>query len=130
MKPYAPIAHILALAIAFGSSAVALAEERHDHSSQHGGQFVLIDGHQGVEMVLGANSVTFYVTENDKPVNLNGASFKAVVQTKAGVKLYPLSIEGGTLEAQLKESIPPGAKIALTGKDGHGHTLQARFVAK
>lgn len=34
------------------------------------------------------------------------------------------------LKAELAAALPSGSKIALTGKDGHGHTLQARFVTK
>ena len=102
----------------------------HGHGAKHGGQFMEVGGHQGVEMVIDGQSIAFHITENDKPADLNGASFKAVIQTSAGVKMYPLAVEGSTLKTKLAAALPSGAKVVITGKDGHGHTLQARFVTK
>ena len=130
MRSNRAITGTLALAIALGHSAIALAADDHDHGSKYGGQFVLVEGHQGVEMVVSSKNITFHITEKDKPADLSGASFKAVVQTEAGVKMYPLTAEGGLLKAELATELPAGSKVALTGKDGHGHTLQARFVTK
>lgn len=120
----------LTLSLALGASSAALAAGGHEHGPKHGGQFVEVEGEQGIEMVTSAEVITFYVTENDEPANLTGGFFKAVVQTGSGVKMYSLTVEGNTLKAALPKALPVGAKVVLTGKDGHGHTLQARFVEK
>ncbi len=120
----------LVLSLFLGASSAAWAAGGHDHGPKHGGQFVEVGAEQGVEMVTSAEGITFHVTENDKPANLTGSSFRVVIQTGAGVKMYPLAVEGSTLKAKLPNALPAGAKVALTGKDGHGHTLQARFVKK
>lgn len=120
----------LALALVLGAPNVAVAAGGHEHGPKHGGQFVEVEDEQGIEMVTSADGITFHVTENDKPADLTGGSFKAVVQTGDGVKMYSLTVEGSTLKAKLAAALPAGAKVAVTGKDGHGHTLQARFVKK
>ncbi len=102
----------------------------HDHSAKHGGQFVEVKGHHGVEMVAGSDTLVFHLTEEGKPMDLAGASFRAVVQSAAGNKVLVLKAEGSLLSAKLDAPLPKGAKIALSGKDGHGHTIQARFVKK
>jgi hypothetical protein len=100
----------------------------HAHAAEHGGQYVEIDGHHGVEMVATDKQLTFHLTEEDKPVDLGGASFKALVQSDAGTKVYPLAVAGSSLVGTIDGAIPKGARVALTGKDRHGHALQARFV--
>lgn len=120
----------LVLSLVLGASSAAWAAGGHDHGPKHGGQFVEVGAEQGVEMVTSADGITFHVTEKDKPADLTGGAFKAVVQTGADVKMYPLTVEGNTLKAKLPKALSAGAKVALTGKDGHGHTLQARFVKK
>lgn len=92
MRSFRATAGVVALTLALGNSAIVMAAGDHDHDSKHGGQFVLVEGHQGVEMVISGNNLTFHITESDQPADLSGASFKAVVQTEAGVKLYPLTV--------------------------------------
>ncbi len=120
----------LTLSVGLVFSGIALAAGGHKHGAKHGGQYVEVEGHQGVELVASADSITFYITENDKPADLKGASFKAIVQTGTGIKIYPLKVEGGSLKVKLTTALPTGTKIVISGKDGHGHTLQARFVTK
>ncbi|MGI9503727.1 MAG: hypothetical protein ACR2RE_11810 [Geminicoccaceae bacterium] len=97
-------------------------------SAQHGGQYTEVEGHHGVEMVFTKDALVFYLTENRKPMELAGASFKAVVQTNAGTEILPLVVENDSLRTRLENVVPNGTKIVLTGKDKNGHTLQARFV--
>lgn len=112
---------------------------KHDHAKagtshdgnpgpHHGGQFVVFDGHHGVEMVANDTSLVFHLSEDHKPMALEGGSFKAVIQSGAGLKIVALAPAGGTLTAVLEGALEKGAKVALTGKDSHGHTIQARFV--
>ena len=126
------------LTIALSSVAIALAAplpatakvDDHAHGAEHGGQFVEHDGHHGVEMVAGDTSLMFHVTDDHKPMNLTGGSFRAIVQTDAGTKMLPLAIDGSALSTVLDTALPAGAKIVITGKDADGHTIQARFVKK
>ena len=121
---------LIALVLAISTAGEAMAAGEHAHGAKHGGQFVEIEGHQAVEMVVSGDTLIFHITESDKPADLKGATVRAVIQTDAGVKTYPLSVEGSTLRTKLAAPLPNGAKIAISGKDGHGHTLQARFVKK
>lgn len=97
---------------------------------KHGGQFVMLESHYGIEMVAGADQLVFYLTEHSEPMDLTGSSFKAVVQTDAGTKMLRLTPDGNRLTTKLDAELPDGTKIALSGKDADGHTLQARFVKK
>ena len=106
----------------------AKAEDKHDHGAAHGGQFIEVEGHHGVEMVSDATAIVFHLSEDHKPMVLTGGSFKAIVQTDDGTKILPLAIDGDKLSAKLDAGLPKGARIALSGKDAHGHTIQARFV--
>jgi hypothetical protein len=126
------------LTIALASVAIALAaplpatakDDDHAHGAEHGGQFVELDDHHGVEMVAGDTSLMFHLTDDHKLMNLTGGSFKAIVQTDAGTKMLPLAIDGSALKTALDRALPAGAKIVITGKDAEGHTIQARFVKK
>lgn len=106
------------------------AETDHGHGPKHGGQFIELKDHHGVEMVAGANTLVFHLTDDGKPIDLTGASFRAVIQSDAGNKILNLTVKGASLSTALDAPLPQGAKIALTGKDSHGHTIQARFVKK
>ncbi len=126
------------LTIALTSAAIALAaplpatakDDDHAHSAEHGGQFIELGDHHGVEMVAGDTSLMFHVTDDHKPMNLTGGSFKAIVQTDAGTKMLPLAIDGSALKTALDKALPAGAKIVISGKDAEGHIIQARFLKK
>ena len=135
---------LFAAALALGVGALPStvdAQDAHDHAAekksaagehgegaQHGGQFVEVGEHVGVEMVASATSLVFHMSEDHKPMDLNGAAFKAIVQADGATKILPLTPEGDTLVAKLDAPLPKGAIIAISGKDGHGHTVQARLV--
>ncbi|MBU2582143.1 MAG: hypothetical protein KJ622_10530 [Alphaproteobacteria bacterium] len=103
-------------------------EETANHGALHGGQYFEDDQHHGVEMVVTGNAIVFHVTEHHDPLDLTGSNFTAVLQTEAGTTMLPLSIERSTIKADLGSPLPKGARIVLTGKDGNGDTIQARFV--
>ena len=126
------------LTIALASVAIALAaplpatakDDDHAHGAEHGGQFVELDDHHGVEMVAGDTSLMFHLTDDHKLMNLTGGSFKVIVQTDAGTKMLPLAIDGSALKTALDRALPAGAKIVISGKDAEGHIIQARFVKR
>ena len=76
-------------------------KEEHGHHAKHGGQLIELGDHQAVEMVVGSDVIS-----------------------------SALTIESNRLIAKLAKPVASGAKVVLTGKDGHGHVLQARFVRK
>ena len=104
--------------------------EKHDHAAKHGGQIIELANHQSVEMVTRGSEVSFYIMEDDKPADLHGGSFRIFVQSGANVMSATLEVDGNRLRATLANPMPAGAKVVVTGKDGHGHVLQARFVKK
>ena len=106
----------------------AKADDKHDHGAIYGGQFVEVEGHHGVEMVSDATSIAFYLSEEHKPMVLTGGSFKVIIQNGSDTKIVPLTIDGNKLSAKLDAELLKGAKLAMSGKDAHGHTIQARFV--
>lgn len=102
----------------------------HAHAAAHGGMLVEAEGHHGVELVVLPNALNVYLTDEGKPMDLTGAQFKAVVQSDAGTAIVPLAADGAMLKGPLAAPLPSGAKIVVSGKDRHGHPLQARFVTK
>lgn len=110
---------------AFWQPPVAVADST---GAQHGGQYIELQDHHGVEMVATPDAVTFYVTDDHKPMDLAGSQFKAVVQSDQATTVIELVINNGSLKGALKAPLPAGAKIVLSGKDRHGHAIQARFV--
>lgn len=103
-------------------------KDKANHGALHGGQYVEGDNHHGIEMVATGNSLTFHVSAHHQPLDLAGSNFKVVVQTEAGTTMLPLSIEGSALKTVLSSALPKGAKVVVTGKDGKGKTIQARFL--
>ncbi len=119
-----------AIAIAPVGAADASGAEKHSHGAAHGGQVIELGNHQSVEMVSKGSEVSFYISEDDKPADLHGGSFRVFVQSGAAVMTGTLVIKGNRLTAKLEKPVPAGAKVVVSGKDGHGHVLQARFVKK
>lgn len=105
-------------------------KEEHGHHAKHGGQLIELGDHQAVEMVVRGTEISFYVSEDDKPADLDGGTFRLFVQNGSDVMSSGLTIKGNRLIAKLAKPVASGAKVVLTGKDGHGHVLQARFVRK
>lgn len=99
-----------------------------DHGAKHGGQFQELADHHGVEMVVTDKTIVFHITHDHQPEPMAGSAFKAIVQSEAGTSIVQLAPDGSTLKGTLANSIPKGAKIALSGKDEKGGVLQARFV--
>ena len=123
---------MFALSATNGSLAADKHEDHsgHGHKAKHGGQLIELDGHQAVEMVVRGTEISFYVSEDDKPAELDGGTFRLFVQNGSDVMSSSLTIKGNRLIAKLAKDVPSGAKVVVTGKDAHGHVLQARFVRK
>ncbi|MGH1417713.1 MAG: hypothetical protein ACRBCJ_02535 [Hyphomicrobiaceae bacterium] len=109
-------------------SCAAHDEKTNPGTAKHGGQYTEYEVHHGIEMVATEAKLVFHMTQHLEPVDMKGSSFKAFIQTDAGMRVLALQPEGSTLIADLPSPLPKGAKIALTGKDADGHSLQARFV--
>jgi len=123
---------LIAVALLFSWSQCALAHgpEKGSAGPQHGGQYVEHEAHHGIEMVAENNTLVFHLTEHLKPQNMKGSVFKVFVQTKTGMKSMPAKPQGTTLVVEMSGRLPHGSKIVLTGKNGDGHTIQARFTQK
>ena len=132
MKPNPIILALASAVLAFGAASVMARDDHgHDgHGARHGGQFVELEDHHGVEMVVDGARLVFHLTEGDNSLDLAGSSFKVIIQSDAGTKMLPLTIDSGALVAKLDATPPAGAKIAISGKDAGGHAIQARFVKK
>ncbi|MCH9807981.1 MAG: hypothetical protein K0U74_09630 [Alphaproteobacteria bacterium] len=123
-------AAIMAIALA-GPSAFPPAVAHDDNvkgKPQHGGQYTMDEFHFGVEMVVTDTAIDFHITEHLEPADMTGSTFKAIVQSDAGTKIIPLKAEGSKLTAALAAPLANGTKVALSGKDADGQTIQARFV--
>ena len=125
------IVMLLASAAITGASPVLAHDpESNPGKPKHGGQYVEYQIHYGIEMLAETDKLVFYMTEHLQPRDMTGSNFKVFVQTKTGMKTLPAKPDGTTLVTTLEGVLPSGAKIVLTGKDGDGETLQARFVTK
>ena len=102
----------------------------HAHGAKHGGLYVEAEGHHGVELVLAPAAIKFYLSDDDKPMDLVGAEFRAVVQADGKNTVVPLKVDGDGLTGSLTAALPSGAIVVISGKDRHGHAVQARFVVR
>lgn len=125
------VSGLAALAVVSWSTLVLSHDpEKNPGKAAHGGQYVEYDVHHGIEMVAEKEAVVFHMTEHLQPVDMTGSEFKVHVQTEDGTEAFAAEPDGTKLVVDLKNPIPSGAKVVLTGKDSHGHRLQARFVIK
>jgi hypothetical protein len=88
-------------------------------------------GDHQIELVVSPTELTVYVLDDGKPHESKGTSLRAVIQQ--GSKKTTLTLtdqKGEKLVAKLAAPLEKGAIVVLTGKDDHGHALNARFVLK
>ncbi len=97
-------------------------------TAKHGGQYTVYDVHHGIEMVATDSKLVFHMTEDLEPIDMTGGTFKVFIQADTETEALTLKPEGSMLTTELSSPLPKGAKIALSGKDADGHSLQARFV--
>jgi hypothetical protein len=88
-------------------------------------------GDHQLELVVSPTELAVYVLDAGKPHESKGTTLRAVIQD-AGKKttLTLTDRKGEKLVAKLPAPLAKGAIVVITGKDDHGHALNARFVLK
>ncbi len=81
-----------------------------------------------VELVISASSLTIYLIDDGKVSSAKGASARAIVQDGSSNKTIALTADGDKLVGKIEAPLNKGARVVISGKDGHGHNLQGRFV--
>jgi ABC-type transport system involved in cytochrome bd biosynthesis fused ATPase/permease subunit len=117
------IATVAALGLLLASSTSA-----QQKAGPNGGMIAGKDGHE-TELVVSATELTVYILDDGKPHSTKGSNLKAVVQD-AG-KATPVELkddDGKKLVGKLAAPLAKGAIVVLTGKDGEGHAISARYV--
>jgi hypothetical protein len=88
-------------------------------------------GSHKAELVVGPAELTLYLIEDGKVMDSKGASFRAVVQQGGKTTTINFADQGGQkLLAKLAAPLEKGAIVVVTGKDGHGDQVNARYVIK
>jgi hypothetical protein len=73
--------------------------------------------------------LTVYLIEKGKVGTAKGAVIRAVIQQGGkNTTLGMAVVEGKKLVAKLAAPLGKGAIVVITGKDDHGHTVNARYV--
>ncbi len=113
----AAIAFLLAAQPAFAQS-----------KGPNGGMLVGKDGHE-TELVVSPTELTLYLIEKGKVESAKGAVVRAVIQEGGKNTTISMTIvEGKKLVAKLAAPLGKGAIVVVTGKDDHGHAVNARYV--
>lgn len=133
---------MLAISLALGStSALAVDTHKgHDHGGKAGshaheakptrGGVVSVVKDVNYELVAKADTLTLYVSDHGKPVDLKGASAKLTLLSasdKADVTLAPA---GDRLEAKGSFKVGAGTKVAAQVTLAGGATTSVRFTLK
>jgi hypothetical protein len=95
------------------------------------GGLVERSGDHQLELVVSPGKLTVYLLEDGKPHDSKGTDLRAVIQQ--GAKKTTLTLadqKGEKLVAKLPAPLAKGAIVVITGKDHHGHRLNARFELK
>lgn len=120
MKP-SILAAALTLAIATGS---AFAQPR----GPNGGLVAGSSDHQ-VELVIAPAEITVYLLDDGKVTPVQGANVRAVVQEGGRTTTVALAVAGANrLTGRLQAPLASGARLVVSGRDGHNHSVSARFV--
>jgi len=94
----------------------------------NGGMLVSKDGHD-TELVVSPTELTVYLIEKGKVGSTTGATVRAVIQEAGKNTTVKMAVvEGKKLVASLAAPLGKGAIVVITGKDDHGHAVNARFV--
>jgi maltose-binding protein MalE len=116
----------IALSLAFGLPNV----QAQDRTGPNGGLVAGKDGHD-IELVATAGELTLYVLDEGKVQSTKGTTVKAVVQHAGRSMTIELKdVDNKKLVGKLDAPLGNGAIVVLTGKDGHGHAITARYVLK
>ncbi len=94
----------------------------------NGGLLAGKDGHE-TELIVTPAELTVYLLENGKVEGVKGVALRAVVQESGKNSTIGLStVDGKKLVGKLAAPLGKGAIVVLTGKDDHGHAVNARYV--
>ena len=133
---------MLAVSLAVGSTPALAADDHkgHDHGGKAGGHaheakpvhggVVSVVKDVNYELVAKADTLTLYVSDHGKPVDLKGASAKLTLLSstdKADVTLAPA---GDRLEAKGSFKVGAGTKVAGQVSLAGGATTSVRFTLK
>jgi len=115
------IAAALALAITTGA---AFAQGRGPNGGMVGGPA----DHQ-VELVVAPAEISVYLLHDGKVSTVEGATVRAVVQEGGRTTNVALAASGpNRLIGKLEAPLASGARVVISGRDGHSHSVSARFV--
>ena len=119
------ISCLAALALAVHLAAhPALAQAKGPNGGMLGGK----DDHM-TELVIGPTELTVYLIDKGKVHSAKGAVVRAVIQQGGNNTTVNLAVvEGRKLVGRIAAPVGKGAIIVITGKDDHGHAVNARFV--
>lgn len=111
----------LVLAVAAGT---ALAQR----SGPNGGMVAGSADHQ-VELVVAPTEISIYLLDDGKVTAVQGANVRAVVQDAGRTITVALAANGpNRLAGRLEAPLTKGARVVISGRDGHNHSVSARFV--
>lgn len=112
---------VLSLAIGAGA---AMAQARGPNGGMVGGT-----GDHQVELVIAPAQISIYLLDDGQPTSVRGASVRAVVQEGGRTVNVALEPNGpNRLSGTLTAPLPKGARVVVSGRDSHGHSVSARFV--
>jgi hypothetical protein len=118
---------LIAAAVALiGSAAPTFAQKPGPNGGMVGGT-----GSHQTELVVSPTELTVFLLENGKPHDSKGTTLRAVIQQSGKTTTVNFADrDGKKLVAKLPEPLAKGAIVVLSGKDDHGHRLNARHVIK
>lgn len=112
---------VIALAVATGSATA-------QRAGPNGGMIGGTGDHQ-VELVIAPAEISVFLIDDGKVTPVQGATIRAVVQEGGRTINVALSPNGTTrLTGRLEAPLAKGARVVITGRDGHNHSVSARFV--
>jgi hypothetical protein len=115
------LAATLALTVATGS---AIAQR----TGPNGGMLAGSADHQ-VELVVAPTEISVYLLDDGKVTAVQGANVRAVVQDAGRTINVALAANGpNRLTGRLEAPLAKGARVVISGRDGHNHSVSARFV--
>jgi hypothetical protein len=115
------LAALLAIAATGG---VALAQRPGPNGGLVGGS-----GDHQVELVASPTELAVYLLDDGKPSPVQGSTIRAVVQDGGRTINVALAVSAPTrLTGRLEAPLAKGARVVISGRDGHGHSVSARFV--
>jgi hypothetical protein len=116
---------VLALTLALTFAAGSAVAQR---TGPNGGMVAGSADHQ-VELVIAPTEISVYLLDDGKVATVQGANLRAVVQDAGRTTNVALAAGGpNRLTGRLEAPLAKGARIVISGRDGHNHSVSARFV--